>query len=289
MLMSNKTKGFKFLRVLLFIIGLIMCGYPLISSIIQWKYQSGAVATYNDMSAVTEDIDIQNELQKAQDYNEVLYNVNPMINGRYDKTLSDTNYNSLLNVYGNGVMGTIEIPSISVNLPIYHGTDEEILSVAVGHVKESSLPIGGLNTRTVLTGHRGTPQAKLFTRLDEMVEGDLFYIHVLGETLAYKVTDITTIEPEELEDLTVVEGKDLATLLTCTPYGINTHRLLVTGERTEYVEEIYEEIETKVIMSNREMIFALIPIVFFIIGIVIVVRYIKNKKSTDDKETYESE
>ena len=161
-------------------------------------------------------------------------------------------------------MGSIEIPSINVNLPIYHGTSDEVLSAGVGHLNGSSLPIGGVNTKSILTAHRGLPSSKLFTRLDELVEGDLFFIRVLNETLAYKVNDIQVIEPEDVAGLEIEEGKDLVSLITCTPYGLNTHRLVVTGERTEYEPAIYENIESKN-MSIREYVFLAIPFVFLTI------------------------
>lgn len=161
-------------------------------------------------------------------------------------------------------MGSIEIPSINVNLPIYHGTSDEVLSAGVGHLNGSSLPIGGVNTKSILTAHRGLPSSKLFTRLDELVEGDLFFIRVLNETLAYKVNDIQVIEPEDVAGLEIEEGKDLVSLITCTPYGLNTHRLVVTGGRTEYEPAIYESIESKN-MSIREYIFLAIPFVFLTI------------------------
>ena len=161
-------------------------------------------------------------------------------------------------------MGSIEIPSININLPIYHGTSDEVLSAGVGHLNESSLPVGGINTRSVLTGHRGLPNSKLFTRLDELEIGDLFFIRVLNETLAYKVSDIEVIEPEDVSGLEIEAGKDLVSLITCTPYGLNTHRLVVTGERTEYEPAIYENIESKN-MSIREYVFLAIPFVFLTI------------------------
>lgn len=171
-------------------------------------------------------------------------------------------------------MGSIEIPSININLPIYHGTSDEVLSAGVGHLNGSSLPIGGVNIKSILTAHRGLPSSKLFTRLDELVEGDLFFIRVLNETLAYKVNDIQVIDPEDVAGLEIEEGKDLVSLITCTPYGLNTHRLVVTGERTEYEPAIYENIESKN-MSIREYVFLAIPFVFLTI---IVGRRIKSAK-----------
>lgn len=140
-------------------------------------------------------------------------------------------YNFLLDVTGTGIMGYVEIPKLKMSLPIYHGTEDTVLQIAVGHLEESSLPVGGSGTHCVLTGHRGLPSAKLFSNLDEMEEGDTFSIHVLDRTLTYQVDQIRIVEPREVEDLEIEEGKDYCTLLTCTPYGINSHRLLVRGYR----------------------------------------------------------
>lgn len=163
----------------------------------------------------------------------------------YNKTLGDRMnrfvmaeeqkkaYAALLNIADNGVMGYIEIPKVRCNLPIYHGTDEAVLQVAIGHVPGSSLPVGGESTHCVLSGHRGLPSAKLFTNLDELETGDVFMLRVLDETLTYEVDQIRTVLPNELGDLAIVEGEDYCTLVTCTPYGINSHRLLVRGHRVE--------------------------------------------------------
>lgn len=148
-----------------------------------------------------------------------------------------TNYTSVLNVNHDGVMGYLSINRISLRLPIYHGTSEDVLAKGVGHMSQTSLPIGGKGTHAVLTGHRGLPSAELFTRLGEMRKGDLFWIEVLGRKTTYKVTDISVVKPNEVDKLRIEPGRDLVTLLTCTPYGVNTHRLLVTGERTANVAE----------------------------------------------------
>ena len=187
--------------------------------------------------------------------------------------LSDENYESLLNS-GTGIMGNIEIPKISVNLPIYHGTSEEVLSNGIGHLQGTSLPIGGMNTRSVLTGHRGLPNAKLFTRLDEMEKGDLFYLNIFGKTLAYQVNKIEIIEPEDMESLGIAEGKDLVSLVTCTPYGLNTHRLIVTGERIEYEKQVKERIKPE-LFSVREFFFMALPFLMILIQIIV---YLINRK-----------
>lgn len=253
------------LKKLSFIFGLILCSYPLISGIVQQQAQKGTVATYQQMINNSSNSSLEETLSKAKEYNEVLFESLTSLSSDKLSILSEENYNEILNI-GNGIMGSIEIPSINVNLPIYHGTSDEVLSAGVGHLNGSSLPIGGINTKSILTAHRGLPSSKLFTRLDEIVEGDLFFIRVLNETLAYKVIDIEVIEPEDVAGLEIEEGKDLASLITCTPYGLNTHRLVVTGERTEYEEVVYENIESKN-MSIREYVFLAIPIIFVIIVI----------------------
>lgn len=275
----------KWLSRILFLIGFIICCYPLISSIIEQQYQKGAVATYEKEMQKEDDSKIKESLKKAEEYNSMLYQSDGMSVGDLgDNILSHKSYESLLDLSGTGVMGSIEIPKINVNLPIYHGTDDSVLSTAAGHVESSSLPVGGENTRTVITGHRGLPNSKLFTRLDEMKEGDLFFINVLGETLAYQVTEIEVIDPDDVKKLDIVPKKDLATLLTCTPYGLNTHRLLVTGERVTYEKEVHDSIE-KETMSARELFFAVLPFIFLAIKLVpVVVSRIKRKRKEEIKQ-----
>ena len=243
------------LKKLSFLLGLILCSYPLISGIVQQQAQKGTVATYQQMINNSSNSSLEEALSKAKEYNEVLFESLTSLSSDKLSILSEENYNTTLDI-GNGI--------INVNLPIYHGTSDEVLSAGVGHLNGSSLPIGGVNTKSILTAHRGLPSSKLFTRLDELVEGDLFFIRVLNETLAYKVNDIQVIEPEDVAGLEIEEGKDLVSLITCTPYGLNTHRLVVTGERTEYEPAIYESIESKN-MSIREYVFLAIPFVFLTI------------------------
>lgn len=275
----------RFLSALIFLIGLVLCSYSLVSSIIARQYQIDTVATYNESVNEIDNAGIEEVLEKAHEYNSMLYQSDGiLINDLETGILSDESYNSILNISGTGVMGSIKIPKISVNLPIYHGTSNEAISAGAGHVEISSLPVGGENTRTILTSHRGLPNAKLFTRLDELKEGDLFFINVLNETLAYQICEIEVINPEEIDKLKIQEGKDLATLVTCTPYGINTHRLIVTGERVEYDEAEYEAIEPAM-MSFRELALTVIPFVFVAIGIKEIVKKIKERKKRDAAKT----
>ncbi|MBY0757184.1 class C sortase [Clostridium sardiniense] len=260
--------GKKLLVKGLFIVGLLICSYPIVSNLIEGYCQKNIIETYSESVCSKETNDLENEYKKGVEYNGALYSVQtPNINktDNINSILNEDSYNNILNM-GNGVMGSIEIPKINVKLPIYHGTSDEVLSVGVGHVFGSSLPIGGANTRSVLTGHRGLPSAKLFTRLDELDKGDLFFIRVLDKTLAYKVSDIKVILPEDINSIRTEKGRDLVSLITCTPYGINTHRLVVTGERVSFVQSEYEDIKPSS-LSFREMLFFSIPLIFiFLVG-----------------------
>ena len=180
-------------------------------------------------------------------------------------------------------MGYIEVPKIDCSLPIYHGTDEGALQIAIGHLEGSSLPVGGKSTHCVLSGHRGLPSARLFTDLDQMEEGDIFILNILGRKLAYEVDQINVVLPEEMSDLEIEEGKDLCTLVTCTPYGINTHRLLVRGHRTEYVEKKVAE-EKKEVQTNKTDIRLMIAggagvLILLIIIIVIVIKRRRKRRN----------
>lgn len=224
----------------------------------------------------------QAEISRANEYNSMLYQSKGAIVDNMDTSiLSEESYESLLDVSDTGVMGSIEIPKIDVDLPIYHGTSDDALDIGVGHLEGSSLPVGGENTKAILTGHRGLPGSTLFTRLDEMVEGDLFFLNVMGETLAYKVTDIVTILPEDVSSLEIEAGTDKVSLITCTPYGINTHRLVVTGERVPYEEAEYNSIMST-LPSFRELAFTVLP--FALLGVVIIIKIVDWRKSKHEKQ-----
>ena len=218
------------LLILIFLIGLSLLLYPTVSDYWNSLHQSRAIAEYAEQVANLDDDLYEGLWAAAQRYNETLLDKAD----RYDMTEEErAEYESLLNVSGNGIIGYIEIPMIQCSLPIYHGTEESVLQIAVGHIEGSSLPTGGAGTHCVLSGHRGLPSAKLFTDLDQLAEGDTFILRILDETLTYEVDQIRTVEPYELDDLGIEEGKDYCTLVTCTPYGINTHRLLVRGRRVD--------------------------------------------------------
>ena len=219
--------------VLIFIIGLSLLLYPSFSDYWNSFHQSRAIASYAQSVTTIDDDQYEKMWAQAQEYNTTLakkQNRWVLSEEEYEE------YEGLLNIGGTGIIGYIEIPNIKVSLPIYHGVDEAVLQIAVGHIEGSSLPVGGEGTHCVISGHRGLPSAKLFTNLDEMEEGDLFMMRVLDETLTYEVDQIRIVEPEDLSALEIEEGKDLCTLVTCTPYGINSHRLLVRGHRVENLE-----------------------------------------------------
>lgn len=214
--------------VIVFVIGLCLLLYPTFSDYWNSSHQSRAIANYATEVADIDDEEYETIWEKAVAYNEAL----PQRSYRWKLSEEEElEYEGLLNIGGNGMMGYIEIPKIKVSLPIYHGTDEAVLQIAIGHIEGSSLPVGGESTHCVLSGHRGLPSAKLFSNLDQLEEGDTFIIRVLDEMLTYEVDQIRIVEPDELSDLEIVQGQDLCTLVTCTPYGVNTHRLLVRGHR----------------------------------------------------------
>ena len=218
--------------ILIFLVGLSVMLYPAVSNAVNRKHQSRAVAGYAEEVEQLSDADYQTYFDAADAYNRQL-NTTP--NSFYKPDLV-SGYAQTLDISGTGIMGYITIPKISVELPIYHGTDEGVLQVAAGHLEGSSLPVGGAGTHAVISAHRGLPSAKLFTNLDELEVGDRFTITVLNRVLTYEVDQISIVLPTEIDQLLPTEGMDYVTLMTCTPYGINTHRLLVRGKRVETTE-----------------------------------------------------
>ena len=219
--------------VLILILGIGILLYPTISDYWNSFHQSRAIASYIEQIEHIDPVDYEAEWLKAEAYNEAL----KAKSNRFFLTEEDyEEYNSVLNVTGSGIMGYIEIPKIKCTLPIYHGTDEAVLQIAIGHIEGTSLPTGGVGNHSVLSGHRGLPSAKLFSDLDQLEIGDQFVMRVLDEIMTYEVDQILIVLPEELDGLAFDEELDLCTLVTCTPYGINTHRLLVRGRRTENQE-----------------------------------------------------
>lgn len=218
--------------ILIFLVGLSVMLYPTVSDYINQKNQSRAVASYSEEVENLSDVDYQAYFDAADDYNRRLAET-PDAFYRPEEV---SGYTDILDVSGTGIMGYITIPKIGVELPVYHGTSDGVLQVAAGHLEGSSLPVGGAGTHAVISAHRGLPSAKLFTNLDELEAGDTFTITVLDRVLTYEVDQISIVLPTETDLLQPVEGKDYVTLMTCTPYGINTHRLLVRGKRIENAE-----------------------------------------------------
>ena len=222
------------LLILILLIGLSLMLYPSFADWWNSFHSSRAIASYVDQVANIDDAQYEELWDAAWDYNQSL------LHRPNDFLLSDEQqeiYKSLLDIGGNGIMGYIEIPVIDVMLPIYHGTGESVLQIAVGHLDWTSLPVGGAGSHCVVSGHRGLPSARLFTDLDKLKVGDVFMLHVLNEILTYEIDQILIVEPQDTDPLLIEPGKDLCTMITCTPYGINSHRMLVRGHRIESQEE----------------------------------------------------
>ena len=236
------------LIILLFLAGLGIVLYPYVSEYVNAKHASRVVVNYDDAVKEITPEDFSQYFEVAEEYNERLrQNPNP-----FSEDSRTEGYETALNVDGSGMIGYLEIPKISVKLPFYHGTSGAVLNEAVGHLEGSSLPVGGEGTHVVLSAHRGLPSAKLFTDLPELGEGDIFILNVLDRKMTYQVDQILTVLPTELEALEVEDGQDYVTLMTCTPYGINTHRLLVRGHRIENLPE--EEVKSiPVVHVEREL------------------------------------
>ena len=240
---------------IIFLAGLSLLLYPFVAN--QWNNyrQKQLISGYEQAVSekeAAEGIDYDAERKKAEDYNEALLPcVLPDSFALAESSGVDPVYMNTLNIAGDEMMGSVEIPKINIKIPIYHTTEEEVLNKGAGHLEGSSLPVGGANTHAVISAHRGLPSASLFTDLDQMKVGDHFLLHVLDETLCYEVDKISVVKPEDTTALAVEDGQDLVTLLTCTPYGVNTERLLVRGHRVPYVEE--EVKEEKTVLSGSSL------------------------------------
>ena len=235
--------------ILVFLTALGITLYPIISNYVNQKYASKIYTEYEEMIQNVDDANLKDARRLAEQYNNAL----APVSAYEQESLSEAsqNYDTLLNMGGNGIMGYVEIPSIQVNLPIYHGTDSETLERGIGHLLGSSLPIGGASTHSVLSGHSGLAGQKMFTDLLQVKKGDVFYLHVLGETLAYQVVSLNTVLPYDTSLLGITPDADLCTLITCTPLAVNTHRLLVTGERIPY--ESAQEIQAEMQQETTEV------------------------------------
>lgn len=290
----------KILIAIVFLAGLSLLLYPLVAN--QWNdyRQKRLVSDYEQVVAEKEaagQIDYQAEKEAAVSYNnDLLPSILPDSFAEAEASEEDLRYLSCLNITENGMMGTVEIPKINVSLPIFHTTDEKVLEMAAGHLEGSSLPVGGENTHAVISAHRGLPSASLFTDLDRLEESDHFLLRILGEILCYEVDKITVVEPSDTKDLAVEDGMDLVTLMTCTPYGVNSHRLLVRGHRVPYVEE--ELADEKVPLTNMSL--HTNYLLWVIVGILITAAFIffllmrerkltvKSKGKTEQKEEREA-
>ena len=250
-----KKKAGNLVIGIIFLAGLSLLLYPFVAN--QWNNyrQKQLISGYEQAVSekeAAEGIDYDAERKKAEDYNEALLPcVLPDSFALAESSGVDPVYMNTLNIAGDEMMGSVEIPKINIKIPIYHTTEEDVLNKGAGHLEGSSLPVGGANTHAVISAHRGLPSASLFTDLDQLKEGDHFLIHVLNETLCYEVDKISVVKPEDTSALAVEDGQDLVTLLTCTPYGVNTERLLVRGHRVPYVEE--EVKEEKTVLSGSSL------------------------------------
>ena len=267
--------------VLLLLAGVSLLLYPSLSDYWNSMHQTRAIASYAETVSQLDTAQYDEMWKAAQDYNRSLAQRETAF------ALTDEQkaaYESLLDVSGLGVMGYIEIPGIDCSLPIYHGTEESVLQVAVGHLEWSSLPVGGEGTHCVLSGHRGLPSAKLFTNLDKLAVGDTFLLRVLDEVLTYEVDQILIVEPEQVDALGIVPGEDYCTLVTCTPYGINTHRLLVRGHRVENAPEAARMHVTADATQFDPLLVApvlAIPVLLLLLMILLVPK--RRRKSREDK------
>lgn len=292
--MKSKKKGKitikDIIRLLVLLVAFAVLLYPTYSRYLNEKNGSKVVSEYDEKSVKLSHAEKEQMFADARAYNqEMLGNIDLIDPFSQTEPEVDERYESLLNVEGSGMMGYVKIPKINVELPIYHGTSESVLQAGVGHFQGTSLPVGGDSTHTVLTGHRGLPDKTLFTNMDKMEVGDIFYIKVLDATLAYEVDQILTVLPEDTEALSIVPGQDYATLVTCTPFAINTHRLLVRGHRIPYEEankkEPDTEIKPELSFTTKVLIVTIIVIFIGLVGAIIYyIRDRKRRKQSDKKD-----
>lgn len=273
--------------VLVFILGLGIMLYPTLSDYWNSLHQTQVIANYDTVVEELDETDSEKMLEEAREYNQKLAE-NKELFYRPDAI---ENYAEILN-FGDEMMGYITIHKIGVQLPVYHSADEKYMQVGVGHLPGTSFPIGGESTHAVLTGHRGLPSAELFSHLDQMQKGDIFSVSVLGDSVYYVVDDIETVLPDEVDSLQIVDGEDRCTLVTCTPYGVNTHRLLIHGTRTDYVpEEVTVEVKEE---GYRVDLMRWIPVLALVVlfaglGLLYWVLGLRRKKKTSKKESEKTE
>ena len=269
---------------LIFLVGLAVFLYPSVSNYINSKNQSRAISNYEELLNTITEEDYSKFWQEAYRYNEDLAN-KPLSFNLSEEEKEE--YNRILDPTGTGIMGYIEIENIGVNLPIYHGTTESVLQVGIGHLEGTSFPTGTNNTHAVLSGHRGLPSSKLFSDLDQMIVGDMFLLHILDKTFAYQVDNISIVLPEEANSLSVINDKEYVTLVTCTPYGVNTHRLLVRAKRVDYNEEVRMIVPADATRYGALLVApfigAPILVIVFIVYLVLTSKWYRNRRKKDEK------
>lgn len=259
--------------IFVFLVGLSLLLYPTVSDYWNSFHQSRAITGYAQTVADLDEDNYEKFLADAEDYNKTI----AKSGNRFELSQKEQKqYESLLNVAGDGMMGYIDIPSIDCTLPIYHGTSDQVLQSGVGHLEGTSLPVGGDSSHCVISGHRGLPSAKLFSDLDELREGDVFRLYVLDETLTYEVDKISIVLPEEFDDLQIQKGKDLCTLVTCTPYGINTHRLLVRGHRIETSEN--SRVRADAMQIDPTIVAPILAVPMLLLLVILIIVLPKGKK-----------
>lgn len=287
----NKKKV-KIILIVVFIVGFLILLYPSISQYWNTLVQSQAIADYDKLFANMKNKDYSNLFKEADEYNQKLAKLTfPLV--QYKK-LPD--YSNIININNDGMIGYISINKIKVEIPIYYGTTSSVLNVAVGHLEGTSLPVGGSSTHSVLSAHRGLPTAKLFTDLNKLELGDIFEITVLDRKLTYQVDNIVVVEPNDVKALEIIDGEDYVTLLTCTPYGLNTHRLLVRGKRIENIDELKVYVTTEAFKINNLIIAPIVasPIILVLLLIVLLKpvendyeklkQYLKNNKKFEGEK-----
>lgn len=288
---NNRLKGkrslfAKLMILVIFLIGFGIFVYPTVSDIWNRHRNEQLINSYRVSAEDLSEERTAKLWEEAEEYNKQ-HTVNTIVDAfnEDDDYVLTHPYDQLLDPNGDGLMGSIEIPKIDVNLPVYHGLGTDVLEKGAGHVEGTSLPIGGESTHCVLAGHRGLPTAKLFTDLDQMEEGDIFLLHILDRTLAYRVDRIKTVLPEESSELSIIPGEDHVTLVTCTPYGVNTHRLLIRGIRTDYTEEIQQMEKTAEEQHKVDpFIVLVVGAIVFLIIILVIYKSTKNRNKDDSSK-----
>lgn len=280
--MKKKINWSNVILVIIFLLGLSLLLYPTVSDYWNSFHQSRAIASYSQNVANMDNKKYMEELNNAKEFNQKL------LKKKYQWTLTEEEqqeYYSILNITDSGIMGYIEVPNLNTTLPIYHGSDDAVLQVAIGHIEGSSFPVGGESTHCVVSGHRGLPSAKLFTDLDKMEKGDIFMLHILDEILTYEVDQIRIVLPEEVEELEIIKGKDYCTLVTCTPYGINSHRLLVRGHRVDNPEHIQaQRVSADATLVDDFLVACVIGVIIIIVLVIWLFIYSWMKRMKQRKE-----